>query len=73
MRRPAAAPRAAGRRASSGRALDEEGGLEEERRLCYVGMTRAKQRLYLSYARNRVIFGSATPGIPSRFLDEVPA
>jgi DNA helicase-2/ATP-dependent DNA helicase PcrA len=55
------------------RALDEEGGLEEERRLCYVGMTRARQRLYLSYARNRMIFGSATPGIPSRFLDEVPA
>ncbi|HEU5299020.1 MAG TPA: DNA helicase PcrA [bacterium] len=54
------------------RALDEEGGLEEERRLCYVGMTRAKQRLYLSFARNRTIFGSTMPGIPSRFLDEVP-
>jgi DNA helicase-2/ATP-dependent DNA helicase PcrA len=54
------------------RALDEEGGLEEERRLCYVGMTRAKQRLHLSYARNRTIFGSTMPGIPSRFLDEVP-
>jgi len=54
------------------RALDEEGGLEEERRLCYVGMTRAKQRLYLSYARNRTIFGTTMPGVPSRFLEEVP-
>ncbi|MDR7499865.1 MAG: 3'-5' exonuclease, partial [Armatimonadota bacterium] len=54
------------------RALEEEGGLEEERRLCYVGMTRAKQRLYLSYARQRMIFGTTLPGIPSRFLDEVP-
>ncbi|MBI2123238.1 MAG: ATP-binding domain-containing protein, partial [Armatimonadetes bacterium] len=54
------------------RALEEEGGLEEERRLCYVGMTRAKQQLYLSYARTRAIFGTTMPGIPSRFLDEVP-
>jgi len=54
------------------RALEEDGGLEEERRLCYVGMTRAKQRLYLSHARNRTIFGAAMPGVASRFLDEVP-
>jgi len=54
------------------RALEEEGGLEEERRLCYVGMTRAKHRLYLSYARNRTIFGTTVPGVPSRFLEEVP-
>lgn len=54
------------------RALEEERGLEEERRLCYVGMTRGKQRLYLSYARTRAIFGTTMPGIPSRFLDEVP-
>ncbi len=54
------------------RALEEAGGLEEERRLCYVGMTRAKQRLYLSYARTRTIFGSTMPGVPSRFLEEVP-
>ncbi|MBI2247407.1 MAG: UvrD-helicase domain-containing protein [Armatimonadetes bacterium] len=54
------------------RALEEEGGLEEERRLCYVGMTRAKQQLYLSYARTRAIFGTTMPGIPSRFLDEMP-
>ncbi len=55
------------------RALDEEGGLEEERRLCYVGMTRAKDRLYLSHARSRTIFGTTMPGVPSRFLDEVSA
>jgi len=55
------------------RSLDEEGGMEEERRLCYVGMTRAKERLYLSFARNRTIFGTTVPAVPSRFLDEVPA
>jgi DNA helicase-2/ATP-dependent DNA helicase PcrA len=55
------------------RSLDEEGGMEEERRLCYVGMTRARERLYLSCARNRTIFGSTVPAVPSRFLDEVPA
>src|SRR5437773_2652622 len=55
------------------RALEEAEGLEEERRLCYVGMTRAKQHLYLSHARTRTIFGSTMPGVPSRFLEEVPA
>ncbi len=54
------------------RSMEEEGGLEEERRLCYVGMTRAKHRLYLSHARNRTIFGATMPAVPSRFLDEVP-
>ncbi len=54
------------------RALQEDGGLEEERRLCYVGMTRAKRHLVLTYARTRAIFGTTMPGIPSRFLDEVP-
>jgi DNA helicase II / ATP-dependent DNA helicase PcrA len=54
------------------RALDE-GGLEEERRLFYVGVTRAKRQLYLTYARRRSVFGSATYGLPSRFLDEIPA
>jgi len=53
------------------RAFDEEGGLEEERRLCYVGMTRAKERLYLSHARSRTIFGTTMPAVPSRFLDEL--
>jgi DNA helicase-2/ATP-dependent DNA helicase PcrA len=51
----------------------EEGGEEEERRLCYVGMTRARSRLYLTYARERRIFGGRRePAIASRFLDELP-
>ncbi len=54
------------------RAIDE-GGLEEERRLFYVGITRAMRRLYLSYARRRAVFGAQTFGLPSRFLDEIPA
>jgi len=54
------------------RSLEEEGGLEEERRLCYVGMTRAKQHLYISHARNRTIFGTTTPAVASRFFDEIP-
>jgi DNA helicase-2/ATP-dependent DNA helicase PcrA len=54
------------------RALDE-GGLEEERRLFYVGVTRAKRELYLTCARRRSVFGSTTYGLHSRFLDEIPA
>ena len=54
------------------RALDE-GGLEEERRLFYVGVTRAMRELYLTYARRRAVFGAQTYGLPSRFLDEIPA
>jgi DNA helicase-2/ATP-dependent DNA helicase PcrA len=54
------------------RALDE-GGLEEERRLCYVGITRAERDLYLCYARTRSVFGARTYGLRSRFLDELPA
>jgi DNA helicase-2/ATP-dependent DNA helicase PcrA len=56
------------------RSVTEAGGrLEEERRLCYVGMTRARERLYLSYAEVRRMFGSESHCRPSRFLDEVPA
>ncbi len=44
----------------------------EERRLCYVGMTRARQRLWLSYCKNRMKYGRAEPRNPSRFLDEMP-
>lgn len=47
--------------------------LEEERRLFYVGMTRAKQRLYLSWARSRVLYGERGQAMPSAFLDEIPA
>jgi DNA helicase-2/ATP-dependent DNA helicase PcrA len=54
------------------RALDE-GGIEEERRLFYVAVTRAMRELYLTYARRRSVFGAATYSISSRFLDEVPA
>jgi DNA helicase-2/ATP-dependent DNA helicase PcrA len=56
------------------RARDSADALEEERRLCYVAMTRAERRLYLSYARFRRRFGSGVPdaSIPSRFLNEVP-
>jgi superfamily I DNA/RNA helicase len=53
------------------RALDE-GGLEEERRLCYVGITRAQRDLYLTYARSRTVFGARNYGLRSRFLDEIP-
>ncbi len=54
------------------RALDEEGGLDEERRLCYVGFTRAKAELLLTHARTRSIFGSPSVAVPSRFLEEIP-
>jgi DNA helicase-2/ATP-dependent DNA helicase PcrA len=53
------------------RALDE-GGLEEERRLAYVGITRAMRDLTLTYARRRNAFGANSFGVRSRFLDEIP-
>jgi DNA helicase-2/ATP-dependent DNA helicase PcrA len=53
------------------RALDE-GSLEEERRLAYVGITRAMRDLYITYARQRNLFGASTPGLRSRFVDEIP-
>ncbi|MBE5822157.1 MAG: DNA helicase PcrA [Clostridiales bacterium] len=54
------------------RSLGEENGVEEERRLCYVAMTRAKKELYLLSARMRSIFGSTTCNMPSRFIKEIP-
>src|SRR6201999_3479779 len=51
----------------------EEGGEEEERRLCYVGITRAEKRLYLTWARARQLFGRSERNLPSRFIDEIPA
>ncbi len=54
------------------RALDE-GGLEEERRLAYVGITRAMASLYLTSARRRAVFGATQYGLRSRFLDEIPS
>ncbi len=53
------------------RALDD-GDLEEERRLCYVGITRAERDLYLTYARTRTVFGARSFGAPSRFIGEIP-
>src|SRR5438105_14193534 len=50
----------------------EEGSLEEERRLCYVGMTRAKERLTLTHAARRSLYGRTDANLPSRFLDELP-
>jgi DNA helicase II / ATP-dependent DNA helicase PcrA len=50
----------------------EEQQLEEERRLCYVGMTRAQERLTLTHAAGRSLFGSRNYNLPSRFLDELP-
>ncbi|HYH36889.1 MAG TPA: UvrD-helicase domain-containing protein [Azospirillum sp.] len=56
------------------RALDETGiaGLEEERRLAYVGLTRARKRAYVTHAANRRLYGSWVSAIPSRFVDELP-
>ncbi len=51
----------------------EPGGLAEERRLFYVGITRAKKRLYLSLAMTRSTFGDASVSMPSRYLQEIPA
>ena len=54
------------------RARDSEEELEEERRLCYVGITRARKELYLTSARRRRVFGEYQSTEPSRFLDEIP-
>lgn len=54
------------------RALDDERELAEERRLCYVGLTRAKDRLVLSYAEARLALGELSRGQPSRFLEDLP-
>jgi DNA helicase-2/ATP-dependent DNA helicase PcrA len=53
--------------------LTEEGGLEEERRLMYVAITRARRRLYLTHAQTRLLHGQTRYNIASRFLDEIPA
>ncbi len=56
------------------RAMDDTGraGLEEERRLAYVGLTRARRRAYVSYAANRRMYGQWQPTLPSRFIAELP-
>ncbi|MBW4672066.1 MAG: DNA helicase PcrA [Cyanomargarita calcarea GSE-NOS-MK-12-04C] len=54
------------------RSINDPKALEEERRLCYVGITRAQERLYLSHARERRLYGSREPAIRSQFLEELP-
>jgi len=54
------------------RSIREPAGLEEERRLCYVGMTRAMRQLYLTYAEQRRLHGSDSFALPSRFIAEIP-
>jgi DNA helicase-2/ATP-dependent DNA helicase PcrA len=58
----------------SQRSLDENGekGLEEERRLAYVGLTRAREEARISFAANRQVYGRWTSQLPSRFVDELP-
>ena len=51
--------------------LEGDAGIEEERRLCYVGFTRAKERLYLTNARKRMLYGKTTSNAPSRFISEI--
>src|SRR6202030_2068323 len=55
------------------RSSDDDAELEEERRLCYVGMTPARTRLVLTGAARRRVFGEYQSNQPSRFIDEVPA
>ena len=55
------------------RSLDDPASLEEERRLCYVGLTRAKEKLFLSHATERRVWGGMRePALPSKFLSEIP-
>jgi len=54
------------------RSLMDKDELEEERRLCYVGVTRAKERLYLTYANRRLFFGTRTQNMISRFISDIP-
>lgn len=55
------------------RALYDQSEMEEERRLCYVGMTRAKEELYMVHATSRLLYGSVQHNVPSRFLSEIDA
>ncbi|MGI6034187.1 MAG: ATP-dependent helicase [Limnochordia bacterium] len=54
------------------RSLDDPNQLEEERRLCYVGITRAQERLYLTYTMTRTLYGQTLPARRSQFIDEIP-
>lgn len=54
------------------RALEDESELEEERRLCYVAITRAQELLFITYAKIRTIYGNVNYSLPSRFIEEIP-
>jgi DNA helicase-2/ATP-dependent DNA helicase PcrA len=54
------------------RSMDDPEAMEEERRLCYVGITRAKERLYLVHAFRRTMYGESEVGVPSRFIADIP-
>ena len=54
------------------RAIGDREEMEEERRLCYVAMTRAREHLTMTHAKQRMLFGRTTPAMPSRFLEEIP-
>ena len=55
------------------RSMIDESDIEEERRLCYVGITRAKDLLHISYATRRLFFGKSSLNEPSRFLSDIPS
>jgi len=55
------------------RSVEEPGRLEEERRLCYVGITRARRQLFITHAEHRRLFGNESYSMPSRFIGEIPA
>ena len=55
------------------RSMESEEEMEEERRLCYVAMTRAKQELYITCSKRRMLYGQTTYGKPSRFIEEIPS
>jgi DNA helicase-2/ATP-dependent DNA helicase PcrA len=55
------------------RSIQDADGLEEERRLCYVGITRARRKLYLTYAEQRRLYGTESFTTPSRFIREIPS
>ncbi len=57
----------------TGRSLTDDSGIEEERRLCYVGITRAQKQLYISYATQRMLYNQVNYNAPSRFLKEIPS
>lgn len=56
----------------SKRSIEEDAQTEEERRLCYVAITRAKKHLFITNTKKRTLYGSTTYSIPSRFIDEIP-